>query len=379
MSLTVGMMVVWASSGAGRRRDRAGSLGVVLQSAVAGGVVLIALASVLVGCDGDDGTSVDESPTPAAVSIASESVTSASTSPTPSSTTTTSTTTATSAPPVAEGLLAELEIVGEPDFLAADEHGVWVRLAIGQVALIDPSTNEVVDRIEVQTTGFPCDGLGAGAGAIWACTDTELVRIDPRARQVTWSAPISKAALQGRFVVAEDQVWVLEGDGSTLAGLDVATGEVRSRFDLPARGTDVGYGEAGLWVVSSVDDAVLHVDPLTGSILAEVAVNAPIDVGVDREVWIGANQETVRIDTETDAVDLSVPVGTGSTGGIALAPREAWVRNADDTLTRIDRETGEIVEQYTSVLAGGDVVYAFESVWTSAFDDSTVFRFAAPL
>ena len=96
-------------------------------------------------------------------------------------------------------------------------------------------------------------------------------------------------------------------------------------------------------------------------------------------VWIGANQETVRIDTETDAVDLSVPVGTGSTGGIALAPREAWVRNADDTLTRIDRETGEIVEQYTSVLAGGDVVYAFESVWTSAFDDSTVFRFAAPL
>ncbi len=350
----------------------------MLRNAVAGCVALIALACALVGCDGD-GTSVEESPTPAAVSAASESVTSASTSTTPSSMATTSTITATRAPPVIEGLLAELEIVGEPDFLAADDQGVWVRLAIGQVALIDPSTNEVVDRIEVQSTGFPCDGLGAGAGAIWACTDTDLVRIDPRARRVTWSAPISKAALQGRFVVAEDQVWVLEGDGSTLTGLDVATGEVRSRFDLPARGTDLGYGEAGLWVVSSVDDAVLHVDPLTGSILAEVAVNAPIDAGIDREVWIGANQDTVRIDTETGAVDLSIPVGTGSTGGIAPAPREAWVRNADDTLTRIDRETGEIVEQYTSVLAGGDVAYAFESVWTSAFDDSTVFRFAAPL
>src|SRR5690606_3107441 len=68
----------------------------------------------------------------------------------------------------AEGMIAELEVLGGPDWLAADDHGVWVKLDNGTVVLIDPATNSVVETFDVG--GDPCQGLGAGDGAIWACS-----------------------------------------------------------------------------------------------------------------------------------------------------------------------------------------------------------------
>jgi hypothetical protein len=220
--------------------------------------------------------------------------------------------------------------------------------------------------------------LGAGDGSVWACSGVDVARIDASHPEVLSVIPLGKTFSQGELAVTEGQMWILNGDGSILLGVLTDTQDVWSRFALPVRGTDLDAGAAGLWVVSSVDHSVVHVDMNTGKVVTTVDVDAPVDVAVDDEVWIGTATETMRVNADTGAVELTIPVGTGTDGGIALTPTEVWVRNAASFLTRVDRTTGAVLEQYTAdVTSGGDILYAFGSIWTTAFDDETVFRYAA--
>ena len=327
------------------------------------------------GCGGGDSESSATSAASAGASTATSSPGTASPSPT-------TVLAGTAPPPVSlpsEGMIAAVEMLGGPDWLAADDLGVWVKLDSGPVTLVDPTTHALVDSVEPDPGGELCQGLGAGDGSIWSCVSNGVARIDPATRGGVSVISIAKAATQGELPVADGQVWVLIGDGSILEGIDTTDQEVWSRFTLPVRGTDLDVGAAGLWVVSTVDDAVVQVDMNTGKVVTSVAVSAPLDVAVDSEVWVGAASETVRIDTASAAIDLTVPVGTGSDGGIALTPGEVWVRNVDPFLTRADRNTGAVVQQYQAdATSGGDILYAFGSIWTTASDDATLFRFAAP-
>jgi hypothetical protein len=100
---------------------------------------------------------------------------------------------------------------------------------------------------------------------------------------------------------------------------------------------------------------------------------------VDSGVWIGTQTESVRVDVASGTIDLRVPVGTGDDGSIATTPAEVWVQSVDPLMTRIDRVTGAVIDTYAGdVTNGGDSVYAFGSIWVSAYDDATIFRFAAP-
>ena len=288
----------------------------------------------------------------------------------------TSTLPATTQPMPTEGLIAAIEVLGGPDWLAADEHGVWAKLDNGSVVLISPATNAITDTVDVG--GDLCQGLGAGDGSIWACSGSDVARLDAGHPEVLSVMPVGKTYTQGEIGVTDGQVWVLTGDGSSLMGYLTDTQDLWSRFTLPVRGTDLGVGDAGLWVVSTVDGAVVHVDLGSGRALDTVELTAPLDVAVDRDVWVGAATETVRIDA-SGAIDLRIPVGTGGLGSIALTPNEVWIRGTDPVLTRADRATGAILAQYPlDVTSPGDTVYAFGSVWTAASDNATVLRYAAP-
>ncbi len=275
-----------------------------------------------------------------------------------------------------EGLIAAIEVLGGPDWLAVDEHGVWAKLDNGSVVLISPATNAITATVDVG--GELCQGLGAGDGSIWACSGSDVAHLDAGHPELLSLMPVGKTYSQGELGVADGQVWVLTGDGSSLLGYLTDTHDLWSRFDLPVRGTDLGVGDAGLWVVSKVDGAVVHVDLSSGRTLDTIELTGPLDVAVDRDVWVGAASETVRIGA-SGAIDLRIPVGTGGLGSIALTPNEVWIRGTDPVLTRADRATGAILAQYPlGVTSAGDTVYGFGSVWTSASDDATVLRYAAP-
>jgi hypothetical protein len=286
---------------------------------------------------------------------------------------------ATTQPLPTEGLIAEIEVLGGPDWLAADENGVWAKDDNGSVVLIDPATNVIVDTVDVDVGGELCQGLGAGDGSIWACSGPDVARIDASHPEVLSVIPVGKTYTQGNLGVAEGQVWMLIGDGSTLHGYLTDTQDLWSRFALPVRGTDLAVGEAGLWVISTIDDAAIHVDMDTGRVLDRIDVQAPVDIVVDSGVWIGTPTESVRVDVASGTIDLRVPVGTGDDGSITTTPGEVWVQSIEPLMTRLDRVTGAVIGTYTGeVTNGGDSVYAFGSIWVSAYDDAKIFRFAAP-
>jgi hypothetical protein len=325
---------------------------------------------------GDDDTAATDPP----ASTAATATPTTSATPTTTAATTTSVAVAPTTQPLpTEGLIAEIEVLGGPDWLAVGDHGVWVKTDNGSVVLIDPATNQIVDTVDVDAGGELCQGLGAGDGSIWACSGADVARIDAGLPEVLSVIPVGKTYTQGNIAVAEGQFWMLIGDGSTLHGYLTDEQDLWSRYALPVRGTDLAVGEAGLWVISTVDNAAVHVDMETGRVLDRIDVQAPVDVVVDSGVWIGTQSDSVRLDLASGTIDLRVPVGIGDDGSITATPGEVWIQSVEPLMTRIDRNTGAVIDTYSAeVTNGGDSVYAFGSVWTSAYDDAKVFRFAAP-
>ncbi|PZF81188.1 hypothetical protein C1I92_22335 [Jiangella anatolica] len=269
---------------------------------------------------------------------------------------------------------ARLVMPGGPDWLVADTAGVWVKRDSGYVDLVDPATTEVVRSVEVG--GDLCQGIGAGFGAIWTCSGTDVVRVDPQSGEVTARLPLNKAFEQGNLATGFDRLWVLIGDGSTLAGVDPASGTVTTTVDLGVRGTDLGVGAAGLWVASKPDDTVVRVDPDRAEVMVEVGdIDSPVAVSVTDEVWIGAAASTVRLDPATGEPVTTSPIGTGGYGGLAVTRDAVWVRSPNRFLVRLDPSDGRAVEGFTAdTPSGGSVLVAFGSVWATAFDDDVLFR-----
>ncbi|NYJ05559.1 hypothetical protein [Petropleomorpha daqingensis] len=272
---------------------------------------------------------------------------------------------------------ARLRLPGGPDWLAVAEDGVWVKRDDGTLDRIDPDTGK--SALSVELGGGLCQGVGAGLGAVWACRDTDVVRVDPASGEVTAVFPLNKTASQGHLVTASGRLWVLAGDGSTLRGLDPATGAVVTTIALGARGTDVGAGPAGLWVASQPDGQVLRVDPDAGTVAVRATgLDRPLAVAVTDQVWAGGADATVRLDPSTGAVQVTTAVGIGLDGSIAAAGDGVFLRNGERFLVRLDAATGAPVSGVSAdVESAGDVVVAFGSVWTTAYDDATMFRLPA--
>ena len=275
--------------------------------------------------------------------------------------------------PVEDVLVAQLTLAGDPDWLAADEHGVWVQRASGEITLIDPATSEEAGSVSVGPMDL-CSGLGASYGAIWTCVGSDVARIDPETFEVVAQLAVNKQAVQGHLVGGFDRVWVLTSDGSGLVGIDPATNQVETEFELPARCSDVSLGEDALWLPCRVDDRVLKVDPLSGEVLLDLAVDNPTFVAVDGDVWVGTSTATKRLDPETG--EVLVEAGAGADGGVALDGDSVWVRNLEEFLVRLDRETGERVQEITAtdLTSPGDLLVLEGEVWTTAYDDQLLFR-----
>jgi len=345
---------------------------------------LLAVAAIVLigGCssDDDDQAGADVTATAAVTSPAGATtveVTGAVTAPATASVTASPSTAAPASP------IIEIELLGSPDWLVADDHGVWVRGEPGLVTLIDPATNTEVGQVSVG--GEPCQGLGAGAGSIFTCAGGDIVRIDPQSMTVVATYPVGKAYSQGELAVSGNTLWVLLGDGSQLLPIDTDTDTPATPIALPVRGTDLAVGDTGLWVASAVDDTVLHLDPTTGALLHTVGVpNSPFSLAIETDVWAMAAKETVRIDPATGVVDLIVPVGGGDDGSVALSPGVVWVHDDEALFTKIDRSTATLLVDSELEAAGaeiaarmtsaGDSVYAFGSIWATAHDDARLFR-----
>ena len=272
---------------------------------------------------------------------------------------------------------ARLRLPGGPDWMAVSEDGVWVKRDDGLLDRIDPDTGKSALHAELGSS--LCQGLGVGLGAVWACHETDVLRIDPATGKVTATIRLNKTASQGHLVTTGGRLWLLTGDGSTLLGVDPETGTPVTTIPLGARGTDLNVGPAGLWVASQPDGQALRIDPDAGTVAVRATgLGRPLAVAVTDQVWVGGASATVRLDPANGAVLATSPIGVGLYGSVTASGGDVWVRSAERFLVRLDASTGAPVSGMSAdVKSGGDVVVAFGSVWTTAYDDATLFRLPA--
>jgi virginiamycin B lyase len=111
---------------------------------------------------------------------------------------------------------------------------------------------------------------------------------------------------------------------------------------------DVAYAFGSVWATNNADGSVSRIDPATNRIVKTIKTGAqPTNLGVGKDgIWVGSNgideQGIYRIVPATNA-PATVPTGHDRPSGIVVTATAVWIANGDDTVTRLDPVTKEIV------------------------------------
>ena len=264
-------------------------------------------------------------------------------------------------------------------------------VAPNSVAVIDPSTNEVVDAIGVGDSPGP---IAAGAGALWVVNlnDRTLTKIDPSAHSAVDSiaVPVPSGRLTPPLLVAAagEDVWIWACH-QTLFRVDPASIQVVQQLELlrdfgvfPGFTCAVAAETGAVWVPLGYPRAeVVHVEA-AGEAPAAVADRFPARLGSRSamaiglgSVWLAAGNGPVqRLDPATGAVTKSARLGAGPKA-MVVGHDAAWISNTDeDSVTRIDPRTNSVVR---SLSVGADPValaVGADAIWVANSGDGTVSR-----
>jgi YVTN family beta-propeller protein len=252
-----------------------------------------------------------------------------------------------------------------------------VVVAPNSVAVIDPSSNRVVNTI---TVGSQPSAIASGAGAVWVANveDQTLSRIDPQTRRVTRT--VSLEGTPTGVAAGGSGVWVVYGLVGSVAHIDTkppyeileTTEEVVSR----SSGGAIAEGEGAVWVVSP-NSVLAEIDSDTGRVAERVAVGeSPSAVAAGTGyVWVAnGGASTVSVVNPRTLSEIEHPsVGAGPSA-LAVGEGAVWVANGDDdTVTRIDpvsfaTRTIDVGAGPTGVATGSG------AVWVANGDEGTVSR-----
>lgn len=283
---------------------------------------------------------------------------------------------------LADRELARFDILGGPDWLAQGFGSVWVKIDRGVVGRIDPANNSI--QVEIPVSDDLCQGIGASPEAIWSCSrepdqPTHIIRIDPSANENTVTIEVGKTPDQGNLVYARGQIWVLNGAGDAIMGIDPATNSLGAPISLGTRCTDLDAAGEVVWAVCPIDGLVVRIgagDVVTAS--PAIFPNAR-QISVAYFVFVGFGAGIAQLDFESMEVVALYDVIPGPVGAILAVNDAVWVRrDVAPFLTRIDPVTQTVVEtiEAEGPLSPGDMMIAFDSLWTTAFNDNLLVRLA---
>jgi streptogramin lyase len=274
---------------------------------------------------------------------------------------------------------ASLSLPGGPDWLAALDGYVWVKRDDGVVTRVDPRATEPAGEVRADTKSDQfCQGIGAGGGAIWSCSGSDVVRIDPKRVRVVASVPVGKVFDQGRLVFADGHIWVIAGEGDRLVGIDVATSKPGPEVALPVICSELAPGPHTVWALCPGSDKVVAVDVAARSVVGELDLESPSAAyGTETDLWVGYRDGLARVDAETlEQVAIFANLDPGADGDVTVDAGNVWVRSADGFLHRIDERSNAVVEQIEPErrLSSGSLLAAEGSLWTTAYDDNVLLR-----
>ncbi len=273
---------------------------------------------------------------------------------------------------------ASIPIHVGPDWLASQGGFVWVKRDDGIVTRIDPATNRPNGEVRADTKSERlCQGIGAGGGAVWSCSGSDVVRIDPKRLKVTASIPVGKIFDSGRLVFAGGKIWALSGEGDRLVGIETTSASVGPTVELPLPCKELGPGADTVWALCP-PGTVLAVDPTDASVEAQLELQEPsVAVATERDLWVGSAGSLVRVDLETlEPVARFANLDPGADGDLAVDGENVWVRMAAGVLYRIDAPSNTVAERIepANALSVGALLAEAGSLWTTASEHDVLLR-----
>ena len=277
----------------------------------------------------------------------------------------------------ADGTLHDAVLVGQtPDALAYGFGSLWVANSGEKtVQRINPKTHEVIQRIEV---GSNPTAIAISERNVWVANgaDGTVTEIDAATTGVVATIPVG--ALPAAVAAGPKGIWVANSGDDNLSLIDIDSARVVKT------GVSGGDGPDGLlvdgdslWVVSSADRTLLHLDARTGLAVSGDAI--PVDAGAgdliltQGSLWV-ANKSALsvtRVDPRSGRVLATIPVGDGPSS--LAATRDAiWTSNEyAGTVSRIDPATDRLVHTYAVGASPHGLAVAGRDLWVTSGAFST--------
>jgi YVTN family beta-propeller protein len=167
--------------------------------------------------------------------------------------------------------------------------------------------------------------------------------IGPDGGQV--GSPVPLGSPDG-LAYGDGAVWAVSSTDDRLSRVDPVTHTVVQQIPVGSAPTAVTVTGADVWVANSGDGTVSRINAAANAMVDTIGVgNIPVAIASGRSgVWVANEGDDTadRIDPVTGTVTRTVPVG-GRPDGIAVGPDAVWVANGEDgTVTRIDPATGAV-------------------------------------
>jgi YVTN family beta-propeller protein len=261
------------------------------------------------------------------------------------------------------------------------------------VAVIDPSSNEVVDSIPVGESPGP---MAFAGDALWVANlnNATFSKVDPNTRKETGTVGFgpSTVGLPPRLAGDDDDLWVAVDCYRDLLRVDPENGNVGQT--LPLRGS-VGRGFAScaltaappgsVWIAADSPYELVRVRQAADE-PASIAQRIPLPKAVRTGIALGAGSVWVaeriaieavairRIDPETGELVKSIPVENGSVA-IVFAYGSAWIVNGSrNSLLRIEPQTNEVVREIPVGESPSAIAAGAGALWVANTGDGTVSR-----
>jgi YVTN family beta-propeller protein len=275
-----------------------------------------------------------------------------------------------------------------------------IALADGSVWIVNGEENTVsrIDaerRVVVRTIPVPgpAGGIAAdksGAWVVYARTSSHsdlagagAAFIDTRFNNVTRTVVLNRLYEGDDVALGTGSVWT--ADSGFVTRVDPSTGRIRAVIPVGISISGDAVGEGAVWAIGGL--GIVRIDPRTNEIVATIPVAqnvtgggpSPTALAVgDGAVWVanrfvarsgffssGKRGTVSRIDTKTNAVVATIPVGH-EPFGIGAGDGAVWVANRTDfTVSRIDPRTNRVVATIRIGNRPQGIVAGAGAVWVS--------------
>ena len=294
-----------------------------------------------------------------------------------------------------KGVTAAVRTPGFPGPVGTGFGSVWVAgHRNGALHRVDPRTNAVIATIEVPDT--LCGLLAFGGGAVWAMNCGQggswIYRIDPGTNRVTGRQPGVTP------LIAAGSLWMIDDEAGEVVRKDLRSGREQARIRRLGLDAERPFwltsaGEGSVWVYSEAG-ALARVDPVENRVSAVVPLPGSRPGGtVGRgylsggptafaggAVWVADPAGLFRVDPATNrARRVPVRVRPFTEYGLitlAVGDGRVWMRVGDRRIAGIDPRTARVVAGRRASGGGGNIAFAFGSLWVANAGEDSLWRLA---